>query len=500
MSLRWRLMGAFMSIVLLTVILSISIAAWSSYSGVSELNAAISQDEAQFLADQLGAQYAATGDFRDFDETLAFFGYPVIGSDFAFPADAVVVEEFPEAFVEESTGDAVIVMPEDVPFDDELFFPPGSAIETWVTSRVVVLDENKNVLLDNYDELQPGEAASTDLGQMVEITDQVTAEVVGFVLVDTNIAGLEDGSNDFLLSMLYNTIAGGLITAVITMLLAYWFSNRITAPVIALTHATEKVSDQATPQPLPVQSDDELGQMTTSFNQMIANLQTQRELRKRLVSDLSHELNTPLSVIQLEAQALGDGLQTPDIAAVRIKDEINLLENLVYDLNWLAEADANAMRIDPQPVSVQSFLTAEVQRWQSQTTAKGVSLYLQGDVPNVSVELDRLRMSQVLGNVLRNACQHTPQGGRIGVRTEITPTTIEILVQDSGAGIAADDIPHLFERFYQVDQVRNRDSGGSGLGLAIAKAIVEAHNGTITIDSLGLGYGSTVTICLPRNK
>ena len=252
---------------------------------------------------------------------------------------------------------------------------------------------------------------------------------------------------------------------------------------------------------LPVTSSDELGRMSAAFNQMTSTLETQRQLRRRLTNDVSHELNTPLSVIQLEAVGLRDGLQTPESASGHIIHEVNRLRGLVTDLNWLAETDYGELRLTLEVSSIYELLTAEVERWQPQSQARQVELSLLVSVDLPDMDLDLTRMSQALGNVLSNAVHYTEAGGNIVVWAELeSDGELAIRVVDDGIGIDATDLPHVFDRLYRADQSRSRGIGGTGLGLAITRAIVEGHGGTIIATSDGLGQGSTVTIRLPRDK
>ncbi|MXX53123.1 MAG: cell wall metabolism sensor histidine kinase WalK, partial [Dehalococcoidia bacterium] len=196
-------------------------------------------------------------------------------------------------------------------------------------------------------------------------------------------------------------------------------------------------------------------------NQMASDLETQRELRRRLINDVSHELNTPLSVIQLEAQGLSDGLQTAESASDHIVQEVGRLRGLVTDLNSLAETDYGELRL----------------------------------------RLDLMRMSQALGNVVSNAIRCTEAGGSIVINARLeSHEALAVSITDDGIGIDAADLPHVFERFYRTDESRSREIGGTGLGLAITRAIVEAHGGTVGVASDGPGQGATVTIRLPLNE
>ncbi|MDE2969880.1 MAG: HAMP domain-containing sensor histidine kinase, partial [Chloroflexota bacterium] len=241
--------------------------------------------------------------------------------------------------------------------------------------------------------------------------------------------------------------------------------------------------------------------MSAAFNRMTSSLETQRELRRRLINDVSHELNTPLSVILLEARGLRDGLQAPESASNHIIQEVDRLRGLVTDLDWLAETDHGELRLTLEMSPVRDLLTAEAGRWGPQSQARQVSLSLQmaDDLPDM--DLDRMRISQALGNVIGNALRCTDAGGSIVIRAGLEDDgTLAISITDDGIGIDAANLPHVFDRFYRTDQSRRRETSGTGLGLAITRAIVEAHQGTIAVASEGPGQGATVTIRLPLGK
>ena len=295
-------------------------------------------------------------------------------------------------------------------------------------------------------------------------------------------------------------VIGGMLTVGVAVLLAAWLSKRIAAPVTALTEATQAIAQGETAQ-LPVASSDELGRMSAAFNRMTSALETQRELRRRLINDVSHELNTPLTVIQLEARGLRDGLQTPERASGHIIQEVCRLRGLTTDLEWLAETDRGELRLALETSSIHQLLTNEADRWQPQSQARQVELSLEASAGLPDMELDRMRMSQALGNVVSNAIRCTEAGGSIVLRVELErDEALTIAVIDDGIGIDAADLPHVFDRFYRTNGSRSRGIGGTGLGLALTRAIVEAHGGQIAVASDGLGQGVTVTIRLPLKK
>ena len=168
------------------------------------------------------------------------------------------------------------------------------------------------------------------------------------------------------------------------------------------------------------------------------------------------------------------------------------------DLDWLAETDLGEMRLSVQASSIQELLAAEVERWQPQSQARQVELSLQAPDDLPPIDLDRMRMSQALGNVVSNAIHCTEAGGSVVIRAEPEDSeTLAVSITDEGIGIDPADLPHVFDRFYRTDHSRSRGISGTGLGLAITKAIVEAHGGTTTVTSDGPGHGTTVTIHLP---
>ncbi len=472
MSLRWRFLGAFILLIVLVVSLSLGVGYFTTQAQLNTFIGVLSSDEATDLARKLSQAYTSSDGWGTLEAALSETGYP-----FERGAEQQRSEEAEkkasELFHSDSDRDRI---------------------------RVVITDVDGYILLDNFAELRQGEAAPELDGQRVDIFDLRTGQSVGYAYVDVNREFWATESHGFLRNLLYTNTIGGLLTAAMAFLLAVWLARRITAPVTALTQAAQSIAQRSDTVLLPVTSPDELGQMSAAFNQMTTALQTQRDLRKRLLNDISHELNTPLSVIRLEAHGLRNGLQTPARTADHIIQEVQLLRNLARDLNWLAETESDELRLTTEPYPLQQLLTAEVERWQPQAQSQQITLSLQM-LPELPVlNLDRMRMSQALGNVIHNALQHTEAGGRVTVAATLEKDgSVGISITDDGAGIDAADLPHIFNRLYRADQSRNRRTGGMGLGLTIARAIIEAHNGTIAVTSNGLGQGTTVRFELPQS-
>ncbi len=468
MSLRWRIMGSIVFVIVLTVLISVGVGYYTTQARLGVFVDQIGDDEAVQLAQKLSREYTTAGGWETVDRALYEAGYIYNG---------VPQRERSE----EGEGESF-----------ELFHND--------TVRVVITGADGRVVKDNLSELLSGTTAPNLDGHRETVFDLAANQPVGHVYVDVNREFLSTESHGFLNTLLSITLIGGVLTIGVAILLAVWLSKRITAPVTALTEATEAIAQGDTTR-LPVTSSDELGRMSEAFNRMTSTLESQRELRRRLINDVSHELNTPLSVIQLEAKGLRDGLQTPESASDHIIQEVDRLRGLVTDLDWLAETDSGEFRLTLEISSVYELLTAEVDRWQPQSQARQVELSLQASADLPDMDLDRVRMSQALGNILSNAIHCTEAGGSIVLRAGLEgDETLAISVTDDGIGIHAADLPHVFDRFYRTDQSRSRGIGGTGLGLAITRAIVEAHGGTIAVTSDGLGQGVTVTTRLPLNK
>ena len=468
MSLRWRIMGATVLVIILTVLISVGVGYYSTQYRLGVFIDGLGDDEARRLAQNLSREYTASGGWQTVDEPLSEAGY--------------LYDEVPER--ERTEGHE------------------GESVEFFHRDplRVIIVGADGRVVKDNLSELPPGTVASSLDGHQEMVFDLSTNQPIGYVYMDVSRDFLSAESHGFLDTLLFTTVVGGILTVGIAIFMAAWLSRRITAPVTALTDAAQAIA-QGDKTRLPVTSSDELGKMSEAFNRMTSALETQRELRRRLINDVSHELNTPLSVIHLEARGLRDGLQAPERASEHIIQEVDRLRGLVSDLNYIAETDHGELRLTLEENSIHDLLSAEAQRWRPQLEAGQVKLSqrILSDIPNM--QLDRERMSQALGNVLSNAIDCTESGGKIVLRAGLEcDEALAISVADDGIGIHPTDLLHVFDRFYRTEQSRERGIAGTGLGLAIAQAIVEAHGGTIAAASGGLGQGTTVTIRLPLAK
>lgn len=284
-------------------------------------------------------------------------------------------------------------------------------------------------------------------------------------------------------------VAGGLLAA------------SILRPLRQLEQAVAQVAQGNLDARAPVKGRDEIAQLATSFNQMAINLRRQEELRQRMVADIAHELRTPLSVVQGNLQAILDGVYPLERAEIQtIADETRVLSRLVSDLHELAQAEAGHLPLERQITPVAIVLRQMAESFRTLTEQSGVALLVESPQPKLAVDADPDRLQQVLHNLLGNALRHTPSGGVVRLAAHTTEHAVRFTIKDSGAGIAAADLPHVYDRFYRADSSRSRDAGytsGAGLGLAIVKVLVEAHGGQVGVESHE-GQGATFWFDLPR--
>lgn len=290
-------------------------------------------------------------------------------------------------------------------------------------------------------------------------------------------------------------IWAGALAALLSLTLGILMSRWLTAPLARLTRAAQAIAGGDLTQRVAVEGSDEIGTLSRAFNEMGASLAMAEAARKNMLADISHELRTPLTVIHGDLQAILDGVYPLEMQQVAsLYDETRLLTRLVEDLHDLALADAGQLRLQREPVELAAVARAAVAQFGPVAESAGVKLELAGEAtPTIIGDADRL--AQVLRNLLGNALRHTPAGGRITVRVTQTANNARLAVADTGTGIAAEDLPHVFDRFYRGGK-QGPQGKGAGLGLAIAQKLVIAHGGEITVTS-ALGQGTTFTVTLP---
>jgi signal transduction histidine kinase len=283
-------------------------------------------------------------------------------------------------------------------------------------------------------------------------------------------------------------LLAGAIALIIALGLGILFVRRLARPLEELRVAAEQISQGRSPPRVHITSSDELGRLGQTFNQMAESLQRSEALRRQLILDIAHELRNPLMVQQSHLELLLDNVVPPTPEQLQTIYEQNLLlGRLVRDLQLLALADAGELQIVRVPTQFREILQRVIAHIHPTLEEKQIALEAQiaDDLPTVAV--DPQRIEQVLLNLLDNACRYTPPGGKIVLSAYREDGAVHVSVRDGGPGIAPEDLPHIFERFYRGDKSRARSSGGTGLGLSIAKALIEAHGGRIWAENAPQG-------------
>lgn len=284
-------------------------------------------------------------------------------------------------------------------------------------------------------------------------------------------------------------------------------TRRLTQPIGAVASAATRIADGHYETRIPAPGlGAEMERLASAFNVMADRLEDTERSRQQLLGDVAHELRTPLATIRACNEALADGIRQPDDNTWKLlADQTDRIARLIDDIALVSRAEEHALPLRPKVIAVAQLVASALAAIEPAYHAKLVALdsAIARGLPTVTVDPDRI--GQVLANLLTNALRHTPAGGRVVVAARRQPpgegsgsgVGVEIAVRDNGDGITAADLPHLFQRFYRADIGRDRERGGSGIGLTVARALTQAHEGTLTAASDGLGTGSTFTITLP---
>ena len=279
------------------------------------------------------------------------------------------------------------------------------------------------------------------------------------------------------------TIAG-LIAGVAGILLVVLLSRRMLASISSLTAAARGLGNGDLTSRAAVKGNDEIAELGRTFNSMADALEESERQRRAMVSDVAHELRTPLSNIQGHIEAMQDGLLEVDTATLdTVHRQALYLNHLVDDLRLLAAAEARELPLQREPTPVEEIVDRVVTSFKPRAEAESVRLEAEIDGSLPSLYLDRVRIEQVVGNLVDNAIRHTPSGGRVVVAAKTEADSVRVEITDTGQGIPPDALPYVFDRLYRADPSRERSTGGSGLGLTIARQLVEAHGGAIWVES-----------------
>lgn len=284
--------------------------------------------------------------------------------------------------------------------------------------------------------------------------------------------------------------------AIIALVLTFALSRRILQPVSALTAAAVRMTRGDLDVRVEARGSDEIAELSRAFNVMAGRIGETERLRRQMVSDVAHELRSPVTNLRCTLESIQDGLAAPDKQNIgALHDETLFLQRLIGDLQELALADAGHLELHRERVDVAAVVRSAAAPLASVRDSAPIAIEVEPELPGVHGDADRLE--QVIRNLLNNARTHTPPDGAVTVHIGRAGNMVRVEVRDTGRGISPEDLPHVFDRFYRADRSRARATGGAGLGLAIARQLVASHGGSLTASSEGLNRGATFAVFLP---
>ena len=294
-------------------------------------------------------------------------------------------------------------------------------------------------------------------------------------------------------------IGVGVFSLLLALAFGVLLSQRISKPISHVILAAQAIGKGMYGSRIQSKSSTtEIIQLSDTVNQLAESLENQETLRKRLTGDVAHELRTPLATLQTHLETMIDGVWEPTVQRLEsCHEEILRISRLVMDLEKLAQYDSDTLVLDKVELPAEPFLRRLMETFETTFSQKGVHALIDCDDSILCVDKDK--MSQVIINLVSNALKFTPADGSITWKVRTEKNLVTLQVADTGAGIPAKDLPHIFDRFYRADVSRNRTTGGSGIGLTLVKAIVEAHGGNITVSSEE-GKGTSFLIHLPGGR
>ncbi len=346
-------------------------------------------------------------------------------------------------------------------------------------------------------EAKGSRVSRAELRQAIPI--EVEGKTVGYLLLPTGSRNASVGSpeHQFISRIRSALLFAALVALIVAVVLGLLLFRSIVAPLKALTTASRAIAAGDLGVRAAVEGEDEIAQLAQAFNQMAESLQRAEQARRNQTADIAHELRTPLTILQGTLEAMVDGIYPLDRDNVLTAlAQVKTLKRIVEDLRLLTLSDAGELQLQRLPLDLTAFLPHFLEGYRQTASEKAIELALDVAPALPSVLADRDRLAQILTNLLGNALRYVSHGGKITIRAWREDPWVKIAVIDNGPGIPADELPHIFERFWRGDKARRRDTGGSGLGLAIVKSLVEAHGGQIEVESEE-GRGTTFIFTLP---
>jgi two-component system, OmpR family, sensor histidine kinase BaeS len=359
---------------------------------------------------------------------------------------------------------------------------PGMLMADLSENERIILGNPSGIIVVDSKETGVGKAASTELSSVAFVSDiEINGKKVGTIWLEAEPPStFKTLEGVFLSSVNQSVFLSGLTALIIAFFLAIYFSTTLSKPIKELTEAAKRISMGDFNHMVKSESKNEIGLLASAFNKMVINLNKNEHLRRSLVADVAHELRTPLSILRGNLESILAGItEVKEENVALLYDEVLRMSYLVHDLQELSQAEAGQLKLNKKMVDIVSLTNKVISFFQLEAEAKNIqlSIVVKSKIPEI--EIDPIRIEQVIGNLVSNAIRYSTNNETIKVDFQFINQQIIVKVIDSGEGISPEELPYIFERFYRSDKARSRVSGGIGLGLAIAKGFVEMHGGTI---------------------
>jgi signal transduction histidine kinase len=371
----------------------------------------------------------------------------------------------------------------------------GALLEVRAGSGALVLQAGRGIGPGPPSGLWPGARLAATYGAPRVFPVEVAGETVGRASIRYPKGSLPPAERQLRSALTRTTAIGVAIAAAVALLVGLVVTHAITRPLRRLTHAVQRLGLGERSARANLEAPGELGELAAAVDTMAANLEREDELRRALTADVAHELRTPVTILSAHCEAILDGVTdaTPEHIG-SLYEEVQRLGRLIEDLETLASAEAAGLRLERRPVDLDAVVRTTVELLGPRFEAAEVELDLRSE-QGLVVSGDERRLGQVVRNLLTNALAATDAGGRVRVELAARDGAVRVAVSDTGVGIPADELPHVFERFWRGRGART--TSGSGIGLAVVDELVRAHGGTVAAASAP-GQGARFTVELPR--
>ena len=346
------------------------------------------------------------------------------------------------------------------------------------TLNALLLDQNQRILVDR----RPNSADAIGSRYAIEQGDvlidlKVHGEPVGYVVLTAYSFSTRFG---FARAILFPVGIISFVLALFLVIVSILLVRRFVDPLADVIYAAQAVATGKLDTRIPTQGPQDLRSLSQSFNEMATALERNDRERRDMLADVAHELRTPLSVIRGRLEGIVDGIYPDNGPQVSMAlEQAYLLQRLVDDLRLLTLVETRQLAFDKREVNVGEVIKTVMELFSAEAQEKNISLSFPEKSGDLSAVLDPQRFEQVISNLIGNAIRYVPEGGKVWITANETTNSLRITVNDNGAGIPAEDLAYIFDRFWRKDKSRSRATGGTGLGLAIAKQLVEAQSGTI---------------------